>query len=167
MADPFLFCFVGPAGSGKSSICAGLLKRDLSLMLSVSTTTRKPREGEVDGEHYFFVSAEEFEKRVPQRVYLSATPAKYEHKHTKKDRIVEQIIRPTGLLDPPVSIHPTKGQVAHITKEIDEAIKRKERVLITTLTKKSAEDLSQFLLDENYKVKYLKYDWTINQQPPK
>jgi excinuclease ABC subunit B len=101
---------------------------------------------------------EEFDQRVPQRVYISATPGKYEYKHTEKRYIAEQIIRPTGLLDPPVSVHPTKGQVDHITKEIDETIKRKERVLITTLTKKSAEDLSQFLLDKDYKVKYLHSD---------
>jgi len=101
---------------------------------------------------------EEFEKRVPQAVYISATPGKYEYANTKKECIAEQIIRPTGLIDPIVKVHPTKGQVDDITGEIDAAIKRKERVLITALTKKMAEDLSQFLLDKDYKVKYLHSD---------
>ncbi len=100
----------------------------------------------------------EFEGHVHQAVYISATPGKYEYAQTKKDRFAEQIIRPTGLLDPIVNLHPSKGQVDHIVNEINEAIKRKERVLITTLTKKTAEDLSQFLLDKDFKVKYLHSD---------
>ena len=101
---------------------------------------------------------DEFEKRVSQAIYISATPGKYEYKHTDKKLFAEQVIRPTGLLDPVVSIHPTEGQIDHIVSEIEEAIKRKERALITTLTKKSAEDLSQFLLDKDLKVKYLHSD---------
>lgn len=101
---------------------------------------------------------DEFEGRVSQAIYISATPGKYEYEHTEKKHFAEQIIRPTGLLDPVVSVHPSEGQIDHIVSEIDQAIKRKERVLITTLTKKSAEDLSQFLLDKDYKVKYLHSD---------
>jgi len=101
---------------------------------------------------------EEFERRMGQAAYISATPAKYEYKHTPKKYIVEQIIRPTGLLDPTVTLHPTQGQIAHMMKEIDKTIKHGERTLITTLTKKTAEDLSQHFLDADYKVKYLHSD---------
>lgn len=101
---------------------------------------------------------EEFEERVPQRVYISATPGKYEYAKTDKKWIAEQIIRPTGLLDPPVEVLPTKGQIDHMVKEVDKTIKRGERILVTTLTKKTAEDLAQFLLDKDYKVKYLHSD---------
>lgn len=109
---------------------------------------------------------QEFESRISQAIYISATPAKYEKEHTlrpgsgqaNKELIAEQIIRPTGLLDPIVAVHPTEGQVENIIKEINAAIVRKERVLLTTLTKKMAEDLSQFLLDKDYKVKFLHSD---------
>jgi excinuclease ABC subunit B len=101
---------------------------------------------------------EEFEERTPQRIYISATPGKYEYAKTDKKWIAEQIIRPTGLLDPPVEVVPSKGQIDHMTKEIDKTIKRGERILVTTLTKKTAEDLAQFLLDKDYKVKYLHSD---------
>ena len=101
---------------------------------------------------------DEFEKRLGQVVYVSATPGKYEYKNTKKERIAEQIIRPTGLLDPVVTVKPTKNQIDDITKEIQEAIKRKERVLITTLTKKSAEQLDEYLRDQGYAVRYLHSD---------
>ena len=101
---------------------------------------------------------QEFESKIAQAIYISATPAKYEKENTKKECIAEQIIRPTGLLDPIVTVHPTEGQVDNIVKEINAAILRKERVLITTLTKKMAEDLSQFLLDKDYKVKFLHSD---------
>ena len=101
---------------------------------------------------------QEFESRITQAIYISATPAKYEKEFTKKECIAEQIIRPTGLLDPIVTVHPTEGQVDNIVKEINAAILRKERILITTLTKKMAEDLSQFLLDKDYKVKFLHSD---------
>lgn len=100
----------------------------------------------------------EFEERFTQAVYISATPGKYEYKHTKKEYIIEQIIRPTGLIDPTVTVHPSKGQIDHIMQEIDMTIERGERILITTLTKKTAEDLSQHLLDADYKVKYLHSD---------
>jgi len=100
----------------------------------------------------------EFEERVGQAVYVSATPGKYEYKHTSKERIVEQIIRPTGLLDPVVEVKPTKNQIDDVTEEINKAIKRGERVLITTLTKKMAEKLTDYLKDINYSVRYLHSD---------
>jgi len=101
---------------------------------------------------------DEFEKRVNQAIYVSATPGSYEYKHTPRNRIVEQIIRPTGLLDPQVVVKPTKHQIDDITGEIDATVKRKERVLITTLTKKSAEEFTQYLTDRHYKVRYLHSD---------
>ncbi len=101
---------------------------------------------------------QEFEERVGQCVYVSATPSKYEYEHTDKKHIVEQIIRPTGLLDPQVAIHPKKHQIDHITKEINATIKRGERALITALTKKSAEDLAQYFQNADYKVRYLHSD---------
>jgi excinuclease ABC subunit B len=106
----------------------------------------------------------EFEERINQAVYVSATPGPYEYKHTredlsgKKDLIVEQIIRPTGLLDPIVKIHPKKHQIDDIQNEIASAIARGERVLITALTKKSAEDLAKYFQDLDYKVRYLHSD---------
>ncbi|MDD3896438.1 MAG: excinuclease ABC subunit UvrB [Candidatus Peribacteraceae bacterium] len=101
---------------------------------------------------------DEFEARVSQAVYVSATPGHYEYTNTRKERIVEQIIRPTGLLDPPVQVKPTKHQIDDLTEEINHAIARKERVLITTLTKKSSEDLTQYLQEHDYKVRYLHSD---------
>jgi excinuclease ABC subunit B len=100
----------------------------------------------------------EFEERIGQRIYVSATPGPYEYKHTPKERLTEQIIRPTGLLDPEVSVKPTKGQIDDVCGEIDAAIKRKERVLITTLTKKTAENLTKFLEERGYAVRYLHSD---------
>ncbi|MEQ1849627.1 MAG: excinuclease ABC subunit UvrB [Candidatus Peribacteraceae bacterium] len=109
---------------------------------------------------------EEFEQRVNQVVYVSATPGKYELNLTqekpkgvaKENLIVEQIIRPTGLLDPQVTIKPKKNQIDDITKEIDATLKRGERVLVTALTKKTAEDLAKYFQDADYKVKYLHSD---------
>ena len=101
---------------------------------------------------------EEFEERCPQRIYVSATPSKYEYEHTPKEDFAEQIIRPTGLLDPPVTVKPTKHQIDDIVVEIQAALKRKERVLITTLTKRMAEDMTQFLQDHDYQVRYLHSD---------
>ncbi len=101
---------------------------------------------------------DEFEERINQAVYVSATPGPYEYKNTKKENIVEQIIRPTGLLDPIVTVQPKKNQIDHITREINETIKRGERVLITALTKKSAEDLAQYYQNADYNVRYLHSD---------
>jgi excinuclease ABC subunit B len=99
----------------------------------------------------------EFNEHVGQTVYVSATPAPYEI-NLSKDHVVEQIIRPTGLIDPEVVVKPTKGQVEDLMEEIKVVIKRKERVLVTTLTKKMAEDLTEFLTDKGIKVRYLHSD---------
>ena len=96
---------------------------------------------------------EEFEKKVNQSVYISATPGPYEMEHTKE--IVEQIIRPTGLLDPEVEVRPIEGQIDDLIGEINDRIDREERVLITTLTKRMSEDLTDYLKELDYKVAYL------------
>ena len=100
----------------------------------------------------------EFEDRLGQVVYVSATPRKYEYEHTEKKNIVEQIIRPTGLLDPIVTVKPKENQIDDITKEINETLARGERVLVTTLTKKSAEQLDEYLREQGYNVRYLHSD---------
>lgn len=100
----------------------------------------------------------EWEQRVHQRIYVSATPSKYEFANTPKDNFAEQIIRPTGLLDPVVTIKPTKNQIDDITKEVQATIKAGERILITTLTKRSAEDLTKYLKDGGYNVQYIHSD---------
>lgn len=97
----------------------------------------------------------EFEDHVHQAVYISATPAQYEKEHSGPKNIVEQIIRPTGLVDPAVEVRPTKHQIDDILNEIQTVLKRDERVLITTLTKKSAEKLSEYLIEADLKAKYL------------
>ncbi len=99
---------------------------------------------------------EEFDEMVPQRIYVSATPGDRELEESSQ--IVEQIIRPTGLLDPAISVRPTEGQIEDLYGEIIARIKRKERVLITTLTKKMAEDLTDYLLGLDLKVRYLHSD---------
>ncbi|ALM10428.1 MAG TPA: excinuclease ABC subunit B [Candidatus Peribacter riflensis] len=101
---------------------------------------------------------DEFEAHVGQALYVSATPGKYEFKNTPKQGLVEQIIRPTGLLDPPVTVKPSKHQIDDVMAEIQQTLKRKERVLLTTLTKKMSEDLTQFLQDADLKVRYLHSD---------
>jgi len=100
----------------------------------------------------------EFEDRCSQTIYVSATPGKYEYRETDKKDIAEQIIRPTGLLDPPVTVKPSKNQIDDIMKEIDAAIARNERVLITTLTKKMSEKLTDYLQENDVKVRYLHSD---------
>jgi len=100
----------------------------------------------------------EFEEHVNQAIYVSATPGPYEYKHTPKTSIVEQIIRPTGLLDPVVEVRLKERQIDDLMNEIQVRLKRKERILITTLTKKQAEDLSEFLKEANLKVQYLHSD---------
>jgi excinuclease ABC subunit B len=99
---------------------------------------------------------DEFEKRINQAIFTSATPAIYERQHSKQ--IVEQVIRPTGLVDPQVEIRPTEGQVDDIIAEIKHQLKNNERTLLTTLTKKMAEDLTEYLREKNIKVKYLHSD---------
>ncbi|WP_434967168.1 excinuclease ABC subunit UvrB [Janibacter indicus] len=99
---------------------------------------------------------EEFLERIGQTVYLSATPGDYEM--AKSDGHVEQVIRPTGLVDPEVVLKPTKGQIDDLLHEIRERAERDERVLVTTLTKKMAEDLTDYLLDKGVRVRYLHSD---------
>ncbi|PIR41865.1 MAG: excinuclease ABC subunit B [Candidatus Yanofskybacteria bacterium CG10_big_fil_rev_8_21_14_0_10_37_15] len=97
----------------------------------------------------------EFSKRIQKSIYVSATPAKHEMEKSGKNAIVEQLIRPTGLLDPTVEIQPTEKQIPHLLKKIKERTAKKERVIITTLTKRMAEDLSEHLADQGIKVNYL------------
>jgi excinuclease ABC subunit B len=100
---------------------------------------------------------EEFQARVNQLVYVSATPSDYELK--KSDgRVVEQIIRPTGLSDPATTVRPAKNQVDDLLEEIRKHVKNKERVLVTTLTKRMAEDLTEYYADLGVRVKYLHSD---------
>jgi len=96
---------------------------------------------------------EEFVERIGQTVYLSATPGDYEL--SMADGVVEQIIRPTGLVDPEIVVKPTKGQIDDLLHEINERVERDERVLVTTLTKKMAEDLTDYLLEKGVRVRYL------------
>ncbi|HHW15335.1 MAG TPA: excinuclease ABC subunit B, partial [Firmicutes bacterium] len=96
---------------------------------------------------------EEFEARVGQAIYVSATPGPYEREHSQQ--IVEQIIRPTGLVDPEVVVRPVKGQVDDLVGEIRERVALGDRVLVTTLTKKMAEDLTDYLADLGIRVRYL------------
>lgn len=100
---------------------------------------------------------EEFEKRVRQAIYVSATPAEYELKKAK-GYIAEQIVRPTGLMDPIIEVRPAKAQVDDLLGEIRKRVERKERVLVTTLTKRMAEDLTRYYADLGLKVKYLHSD---------
>ena len=99
---------------------------------------------------------EEFEQHVHQIVYVSATPGDYEMEET--ETIVEQIIRPTGLLDPEVEVRPTHGQMEDLLGEIHDRVAKNERVFITTLTKKMAEDLTDYLKEMGVKVKYMHSD---------
>lgn len=99
---------------------------------------------------------EEFQERIGQTVYLSATPGKYEL--SRGDGVVEQIIRPTGLIDPEVVVKPTEGQIDDLVHEIRVRVEKDERVLVTTLTKKMAEDLTDYFLELGIQVRYLHSD---------
>jgi excinuclease ABC subunit B len=99
----------------------------------------------------------EFEKLVKQSIYVSATPGPYELKATKGE-IVEQVIRPTGLVDPEIQIHPIQGQIDHLFAEVEACVKKKERVLVTTLTKRLAEDLTTYFSGKSLRVRYLHSD---------
>lgn len=99
---------------------------------------------------------QEFEGKIHQMVFTTATPGPYEKKHS--EQIVEQLIRPTGLLDPKISVRPIKGQIDDLLGEIRETTSHRERVLITTLTKKMAEDLTDYLKDNGVRVRYLHSD---------
>lgn len=95
----------------------------------------------------------EFEKQINQALFVSATPGPYEHEHSMA--IVEQVIRPTGLLDPEITVKPTKGQIDDLLVEIHKRVEKGQRVLVTTLTKKMAEDLADYMQELNIKVHYL------------
>lgn len=99
---------------------------------------------------------EEWESKVKQAIYVSATPADYEKE--KSSQIAEQIIRPTGLLDPEIIVKPTEGQIEDLTKNINEITQKGQRVLVTTLTKKMAEELSSYFADKGIKVRYMHSD---------
>jgi excinuclease ABC subunit B len=96
---------------------------------------------------------DEFNQRVRQVVYMSATPSDYELR--RSSRVVEQIVRPTGLIDPEVQVRPTRGQVDDLIEEIRRRAERQQRILVTTLTKKMAEDLTDYLIEMGIKVRYL------------
>ena len=96
---------------------------------------------------------EEFFSKVGQKIYISATPSEFETSHSSQ--MVEQIIRPTGLVDPKISIRPIDTQIPDLEKEIAKRVEKNERVLITTLTKRMAEDLCDYFLQEGIKVRYL------------
>ncbi len=100
---------------------------------------------------------EEFEDRINQVIFVSATPADYEKEHSR-DNVVEQIIRPTGLLDPKIEVKPVTNQIDDLIEQIHERVEKQERVLVTTLTKKMAEDLTAYLSEIGIKVKYMHSD---------
>ncbi len=99
---------------------------------------------------------EEFEKRMRQVVFVSATPAEYEKTHASK--VVEQLVRPTGLVDPEVEVRPATHQVDDVLQEIRIRVDKNERVLITVLTKRMAEQLTDYLTDNGVKVRYVHSD---------
>jgi excinuclease ABC subunit B len=99
---------------------------------------------------------EEFESKMRQTVFVSATPAEYEKQHS--DQVVEQVVRPTGLVDPRIEVRPALTQVDDLMNEITERVKQNERVLVTTLTKRMSEQLTEFLGDNGVKVRYLHSD---------
>ena len=99
---------------------------------------------------------EEFIERIGQTVFLSATPGPYELQHS--GQIVEQVVRPTGLVDPEIIVKPTKGQIDDLIEQINQRVTGGDRVLVTTLTKKMAEDLSDYLLELGVRVRYLHSD---------
>ncbi len=98
----------------------------------------------------------EFYERINQAIFVSATPGEFEK--SKSEQIAEQVIRPTGLLDPMVTVKPTEGQIDDLVSEINERSEKKERVLVTTLTKKMAEDLTEYLENLDIKVRYMHHD---------
>lgn len=101
---------------------------------------------------------EEFQRKINQAIFVSATPDEYELSLAGSDNVAEQLIRPTGIVDPTVSVRPTKGQIEDLIKEVESRVKSQERVLITTLTKRMAEDLSDYLKEKGIKVNYLHSD---------
>ena len=99
---------------------------------------------------------DEFEQMAPQRIYISATPGPYEYEHS--DQVVEQVVRPTGLIDPVVEVRPVTTQVDDLLSEINLRVAQAERVLVTTLTKRMAEDLTEYLAEHGVRVRYLHSD---------
>ena len=99
---------------------------------------------------------EEFEKRVHQAVYVSATPGEYEYSHA--GQIAEQIIRPTGLLDPEIQVRPVEGQIDDLISEINLRVQKQQRTLVTTLTKRMAEDLTTYLTNAGIRCRYMHHD---------
>lgn len=99
---------------------------------------------------------DEFSQRIDQIVYVSATPGPYELKVA--DKVVEQIVRPTGLVDPPITLKPTTGQIDDLLAEIRQRVQKSQRVLVTTLTKRMAEDLTEYLRENQVRVRYLHSD---------
>ncbi|MCY0880633.1 MAG: excinuclease ABC subunit UvrB [Firmicutes bacterium] len=99
---------------------------------------------------------DEFEEKLPAVIYVSATPGPYEMAETPI--VVEQIVRPTGLLDPPIAIHPTKGQIDDLLENIRARVKKSQRVLVTTLTKRMAEDLTEYLRENGVRIRYMHSD---------
>ena len=100
---------------------------------------------------------DEFESLLPSTIFVSATPGPYELQASQGE-VVEQVIRPTGLVDPMVTVHPSAGQIDHLLGKIQEHIKKKQRTLVLSLTKKTAEDLSAFLIEKGVKTRYLHSD---------
>lgn len=101
---------------------------------------------------------EEFQRKINQAVYVSATPEEYELSLAGEDGVAEQLVRPTGVLDPEISVRPIKGQIEDLLQEIEKNVEKHERVLVTTLTKRMAEDLADYLKDKGIKVHYLHSD---------
>ncbi len=99
---------------------------------------------------------DEFEERVEQVIYTSATPSDYELDHA--EQVVELIVRPTGLVDPPVAVRPTTGQIDDLIAEIKQRVEKQQRVLVTTLTKRMAEDLTEYLAELGIRVHYMHAD---------
>jgi excinuclease ABC subunit B len=99
----------------------------------------------------------EFEARIGQTIYVSATPGPYELTKSSGE-VIEQIIRPTGLMDPEIEVHPVKGQIDHLLEECRQRAERNERVLVTTLTKRMSEDLTEYFTEVNVRVRYLHSD---------
>jgi excinuclease ABC subunit B len=101
---------------------------------------------------------DEFQRRINQAVYVSATPNDYEMSLAGPDGVAQQLIRPTGIIDPEIEVRPTEGQIPDVIQEVEKRIKNGQRILITTLTKRMAEDLSDFLAEREIKVNYLHSD---------
>lgn len=101
---------------------------------------------------------EEFLERIDKTIFVSATPNEYEMERAGKENITEQLVRPTGIIDPEIEVRPTEGQIENLSRELNALIAKGERALVTTLTKRMAEDLTTYLEERSYKVQYLHSD---------